>query len=423
MPKPIPGSQYTIVKGDTLSGIAYAAYGQGRKWPRIWETNKTVLRSGDPNLIFPGEIITIPVLPELQPQVSGDSEFLPSAEPVEEILEGFQVVILGKRINVKSARALRTMDTAADGWNAVIYWDPDDSALADLIRPYSYNETKIYVGGNLIITGPLYATEVQVKNDEVSAVLEGFSYTADLIDSTLSPPYSRNESTLNQIANELAQAKGIKVVDTTPAAGIFDRVTAEPTDGIFEHLAKLAKQKSRLISSTPRGELLILQANTTGKSVGSIGDELARGQDYAVRFDGRARFNAYKLLSKRRGNRLREAVAIDPVVPRSRVRTTQADDTTDTDISQAAEWERSKALVDALTIPFPVSSWFAPDDTLWRENTLVTVVSPRMFIPDGFTFLIRSVEYIFEPDGKKAVLNLVPPQVYTGEPLDEPWVK
>jgi hypothetical protein len=44
-----------------------------------------------------------------------------------------------------------------------------------------------------------------------------------------------------------------------------------------------------------------------------------------------------------------------------------------------------------------------------------------MFIPDGFTFLIKSVEYIFEPDGKKSVLNLVPPQVYTGEPLEEPW--
>jgi prophage tail gpP-like protein len=422
MAKPVAGSPYTIVKGDTLSGIAYAAYGQGRKWPRIWEANKSVLQSGDPNLIFPGEVINIPVLTELQPEAASDLELLATSEPIEDVIEDFQVVIKGKPIKVKSARALRTMDTASDGWNAVIYWDPNDSDLADLIRPYSYNETKIYVGGQLVITGPLYVTEVPVKNDELPASIAGFSYTKDLVDSTLDPPYSRNGITLNQLANELAIGKGIKVVDDTPSAGVFERVTSEPTDTIFAHLAKLAKQKSRLISSTPRGELLILQANTTGAPVGSIGDELARGHDYTVRFDGTQRFNVYRLTSKRRGAQLREAVAVDSVVPRSRVRTIDANDTTDGDIGQAANWERSKALADALTMPFPVSGWYAPDGTLWRENTLVTVVSARMFIPDGFTFLIKSVEYIFEPDGKKSVLNLVPPQVYTGEELEEPWV-
>ena len=421
MPKPIPGAQYVIIKGDTLSGIAYAAYGQGRKWPKIWDANQTRLRSGDPNLIFPGEVILIPILPELQPTAAKDSELLPTAQPIEEVVEDFQIVIKGKQIKVRSARAIRTMDTCADGWNAVVYWDPNDALLSDLYKPYSYYETKIYVGGQLIITGPLYITESQVKEDEVSKILEGFSHTADLVDSTLTPPYSRNGVTLNQVANELASHHGIKVVDTTPALGIFEKVTAEPTDTIFEHLAKLAKQKTALISSTPRGELLILQANTTTKPVGSIGDGLSLGSDYSARFDGRERFNAYKLLSKRRGKNLREAVAKDDVVPRNRVKTINADDTTGGDIQKAADWERSKALVDALSIPFPVSGWYAPDGTLWRENTLVTVKSPRIHVPDGYTFLIRQVEYIYEDSGKKSVLNLVPPQVYTGEPIEDPW--
>jgi prophage tail gpP-like protein len=421
MPKPIPGAQYVIVPGDTLSGIAYAAYGQGRKWPRIWAANQTRLKSGDPNLIFPGETITIPILPELEPTAASDSELLPTAEPIKDVIEDFQIVINGQQIKVKSARALRTMDTASDGWNAVAYWDPNDPLLNDLYRPYSYYDTKVYVGGQLIITGPLYITETQVKEDEVSKVLEGFSFTADLIDSTLTPPYSRNAVTLNQVANELASYHGIKVVDTTGALGIFEKITAEPTDTIFGHLAKLAKQKSALISSTPRGELLILQANTSTKPVGSIGDELARGHDYSARFDGRERFNAYKLLSKRRGAQLREAIAKDNAVPKNRVKTIMADDTEEGGMQQAADWERSKALVEALSIPFPVSDWYAPDGTLWRENTLVTVESARLHVPDGFTFLIRSVEYIYEEDGKKSVLNLVPPQAYTGEPLEDPW--
>lgn len=419
MPKPIPGTPYVIVPGDTLSHISLAAYGQARKWPKIWAANQTRLKSGDPNLIFPGEVINIPILPELEPQVAGDSELLPLGDP--SLSENFQIVIKGKPIKVRSARAIRTMDTGADGWTASMFWDPSDKTILELVRPYGYKETKVYCGGQLIVTGPLYVTETSIKSDEVSANLEGFSKTVDMVDSTLDPPYSRNGVTLNQVANELASYHGVKVIDETGSAGTFEKVTAEPTDTIFKHLSVLAKQKARLISSTPRGDLLILQANTSGETVGSIGDEQARGHDYTARFDGRARWNAYRLISKRRGNQLREAIAKDNAVPRSRTKTIQADDTTAGDIQQAADWERSKALVEALTIPFPVSDWYAPDGTLYRENTLITVKSPRLFIPDGFTFLIRSVEYIFEASGRKSILSLVPPQVYTGEELIEPW--
>ena len=70
---------------------------------------------------------------------------------------------------------------------------------------------------------------------------------------------------------------------------------------------------------------------------------------------------------------------------------------------------------------FPVSSWYGPDGKLWRENTIVTVKSPTMFVPNGFDFLIRSVEYEFTTEGATAKLGLVPPQVFTGDPIDEPW--
>ena len=64
MAKPIPGKQYTIQDENSLSQIAARAYGDETLWPRIWSANQFILRSGDPNLIFPGEVISIPVLPE-----------------------------------------------------------------------------------------------------------------------------------------------------------------------------------------------------------------------------------------------------------------------------------------------------------------------------------------------------------------------
>ena len=51
----------------------------------------------------------------------------------------------------------------------------------------------------------------------------------------------------------------------------------------------------------------------------------------------------------------------------------------------------------------------------------MTLESPSLFVPDGFDFLIRSVEYLFSESGVTANLELVPPQVYSGEAITEPW--
>jgi nucleoid-associated protein YgaU len=51
-------AQYTVVSGDTLSGIALRFYGDGNLWPRIFEANWD--RISNPNLIFPGQVLRIP---------------------------------------------------------------------------------------------------------------------------------------------------------------------------------------------------------------------------------------------------------------------------------------------------------------------------------------------------------------------------
>ena len=50
---------YTIKKGDTLSAIAKQFYGRANDYPKIFEANREVIK--DPNLIFPGQKIRIPL--------------------------------------------------------------------------------------------------------------------------------------------------------------------------------------------------------------------------------------------------------------------------------------------------------------------------------------------------------------------------
>ncbi|MDD2979525.1 MAG: LysM peptidoglycan-binding domain-containing protein [Hespellia sp.] len=55
-----PASQtYTVVKGDCLWNIAKKLLGSGAKYTAIYNANVSVI-GGNPNLIYPGQVLTIP---------------------------------------------------------------------------------------------------------------------------------------------------------------------------------------------------------------------------------------------------------------------------------------------------------------------------------------------------------------------------
>lgn len=56
---PPKAKSYTVKKGDCLSAIARELYGDASKWRRIYEANQGTI-GGNPNLIYPGQVYTIP---------------------------------------------------------------------------------------------------------------------------------------------------------------------------------------------------------------------------------------------------------------------------------------------------------------------------------------------------------------------------
>jgi nucleoid-associated protein YgaU len=60
-PAPEPAAKmYTVVSGDTLSGIAKAQYGSAGKYMKIFEANTPMLEN--PDKIYPGQVLRIPPL-------------------------------------------------------------------------------------------------------------------------------------------------------------------------------------------------------------------------------------------------------------------------------------------------------------------------------------------------------------------------
>jgi len=429
MPKPIPGVPYVVFPGDTLSGISYAAYGRAYKWRDIWAANKTTLLSGDPHRIYPGEVLVIPPDLELLDQkVSLRDVGIPILPGKEQ--NDFTIVIDGEEMKVTSGRAIRTMDTASDMWTATIQWDSSDKKMRDITSPFGYQSAQCYLGEPLLIDGYLMVVEPVSSPSGITKNLEGYSKTIDIVDSTVPKPYEQKLVTLDARAKTLVAPMGITVVfNITDAAALepFEKVTADPGDTIFSHLSSLAAQRGVLVSSSIKGELEFLRTITEidpfAMSVGTLEEGMPPVRDITIRFDSRKRFNSYTLIGNTPKKKIFTAQSIDEVVPKTRFLTEDANDCTEGNIQKSADWKRSKQLTDALTFQLPVDGWYAPDGALWRENTLVTVVSESMHISEGFDFLIRAVEYNYDADGNSCVLSLVPPQAYTGKPIEEPWLK
>jgi hypothetical protein len=59
MAQPTPGSNYTVQNGDTLSSIAFSAYGDGNEWHQIYIANAKVIGS-NPSALSAGTVLFIP---------------------------------------------------------------------------------------------------------------------------------------------------------------------------------------------------------------------------------------------------------------------------------------------------------------------------------------------------------------------------
>ena len=437
MSKPTPGRQYTVVAGDTLSHIAAAAYGDGTKWRRIWKANQHILRSGkDPSfvapngksgadLIFPGEVIFIPgELTEILTVERAFTPDLPGKEPHD-----FTIVVDGTEVPVMGGSITRIFDSAADGWVAELAWEPGAEGYIDydeILKPFQYKDAEAYLGGKLMVRGRLYGVERNFSIGGYTATLTGWSHTADAIDSTIRPPYEQKKVTLEQRAKELLDPLGIPVVYELDSDEPFPKITASETETVFDHLLALARQRGAILTCSRDGEVVITKADTETAPVGALVEGIPPLLSLKVNYDGRSRFSIYRMSAqiqrKRKKKKSVVAIAKDAAVPSVRTLTVKGADVTVGTVQSAVDWERSKRVADSMAMTAEVSSWYAPEtDDLWEVGSLVTVVSPVVFAPEGFNYLIREVTFNFSEQGMSASLSLVPPQAYTGEEVDEPW--
>jgi prophage tail gpP-like protein len=402
-----PTRYYSVQAGDTFTSISLRAYGVAEKESLIRQANINIKE------LTPGDILIIPFLSEARrPQKELDKP--------DDII----TVFIGDiELNVLSARILTSIDNMVFGWSARIPWEPGNNKELDkLLIPFTYPPASIYIGNERIVNGFLYTVSPQKANDGIFMDLTGYSFAADIMDSELKPPFEVNRIDLLNRAKQLVSPLGINVlVDKgVNIGGHFDRITATAGDTIGTHLMNLSVQRGVLLSADDEGNLLITKAKID-TFAGLISEDSPKVKTWSASFKGRKRFNSYRVYGQSPGNNAKEAVSIDKNIIKTRFMSFNATDTIKGELQAIADWKKTTRIKEALQLSLTVNDWFDDFGVRWKHNTVVKVTSPVLFLPQGFDFLIKSVEYILTVEGRSTKLNLVPPQVFTGEELTDQW--
>lgn len=335
----------------------------------------------------------------------------------------FDLRINGENVKIESGKLTLAFDTPNDGF--VVTTVVNNNKLYKAISPYQAPSAQVYLDGSLKLTGKITRTDPnKTTTDGVSYDLHGWSSTFNFMDSALQPPYEYAGLTIHLIAIQLGKQTNTRIVHTGPDGGIFERVTAKQGQTGYSFLWPLAQQRQHVISNTNDAALLLQQADISQKSIGTIDENSPNSllqKEFKASFDLRKRFRTYKLVGRRPdGNN--EATATDKNITEPRHKLIQANDDIPGGLEENAQFQLKKIIIAALQQNVPVTGWYAPNGKLWTPGTLITLVSPTLFVPNGFTYFINQVDFSYDSTaGKQAVLTLIPKEIHSTQPIIEPW--
>lgn len=425
--KPKPGSKYTIVRGDTLWAISGRAFGKCRQWPDIWEANKKTLRSGDPNMIYPGEVIWIPPKPpdENKPPDNGELYKLPHKNK-----EDFTITVDGKELPCSAGSLTKSMTSAVDAWSVSVM-PYELKVFQNMFKPFMYQYVEVFLGGSLQLCGRLYTHDKTFSAMDRVVTLSGNSFLADALDSTCPPPFEMKKVTLKQRAEELLP--GFHVVIGADVKDIVtDKVTIGRTETIFSHLSKLAQERECIITTDFRGydtSVYFEKAAVKSEPVEWIAEGVWPFSSGTFRFDGRKRFQNYHSYAtspgrKRGAKGPSYALQLDSGVTVNRSTTVEGA-TSEAKPDERAAWAMRRAFGESVSFKIPLSTWTDSKGRYWKPNTLLTVASATAGVPYGYDFLITDTVFSFGDSGPSTELTLTPPAALFGlkdmSDYEDPW--
>lgn len=431
--RPVAGETYTIVRGDTLWDIASIVYGSGWKYQIIWDANKSNLRSGDPNLIYPGERLWVPPDPD-RDETASDAKS-DKSYTVDTPEDALSVFLRGEPYRPVTATVTRTFDTCADGW-AMTFRDnlADEEWVArrGVFKPYTYPPAEVFLAGESLGESVGYNSELSGSSSAGTVTMEGFSPSVDIVDSVAEPPYEANNISIEDWIRRLIAPFGLSLstAEADQAAWREEnrkkirRIRIGKEEKVFSHISKQLRQRGFVLSNGTTTNLSVRSVpevmTVVEEFIDEAGGDSVPTLEVKAAFKGRERYRVTVVVGKGPRRNFKDTYQ-DPSVPRNRRELISVSSAEEGDAEVAAESKARKRIADALTFDIPCRDWFSREGKLYAPGQFVLYKSKRLFLDEGVILLIRKVQYVLAGKERRSVVSVTPPTVYSKGLVEDPW--
>lgn len=315
------------------------------------------------------------------------------------------------------------IERQARDFSLSITWQWPGQAVAMPIRQGDRCEVRI--GGELVLTGWVFAAPVSYDAGQVTQGVSGRSLTADLIDcAAINTPGQWRGQSAQHVIRALAEPYGLEVVSEIAETAQISDHSIEPGEKVFESIDRLLTLLRVFSTDDARGRVVLAKPGSAGRAADVL--ELGRNLLSAdARLDFSGVFSEYRCIGQQSGSDEQSgsaasevaASAADASVGRRRVLVINESGQMTAELAAArVNWERANRLSKALAVTYKVQGWRQSTGALWRHNMIVRVIDPVL----GFDrdMLISEIAYSLDDQGTVATLTVAPPEGFEPEPAD-----
>ncbi|NIZ41351.1 hypothetical protein PVA45_07220 (plasmid) [Entomospira entomophila] len=289
------------------------------------------------------------------------------------------------------------------------------------IKPFTYQEVRIYYDQELLITGRI---EKVSRTNAKTLQIEGRSLPALLIDTMLKPPLQFHDMTLETLVKEVAKPFNIEVRSEVTVLANYPKITASIGTTIFAFMNCVAENDNILMTSDPNGDIMIQHYKFDG-----IHKRLIAGEDgyldANISFDGSDRFSSLTLMAQSEEDLELTYTIEDPSISLYRPLVEVAEASDLATLENIAKRRLTLSIAKSITLTLKLLGWQQSDieSRLLRVGDMIQIQDTSLNLPKLTTFVIEGLTLGMSSGDLSMDLSLAIPNLYTGEPLEGemPW--
>ncbi len=322
-----------------------------------------------------------------------------------------------------------SFDSIADTFSLSVPFDSKNTSFKKLMRPFSYKEVAIYIGGEKQLQGNIVSIKTSSDPSSRKLQIDGYSKTGILNDccpSSQTKCSNVNGLDLMQIADLLCKPYGIEIIFEADIGAKFsnkDKIQIDPSKKIVDILTPLAKMRGLVISNTRHGELLFHKTDSDKAKI-----KIDSGQPPCTKSDanynGQNRFSDITIVKKDKNGGTKVTVPDNELKKQGVFRQViqSADSSESGNLKNVATAKVGRTIAESVQINADFFGWRNTIGEIWAVGEKIFYKSPDDFIYDYTEVLIKNVTLNRKNNEMTSSLNMCLPECYSGLEIKVyPW--